>query len=332
MKACDVMSTHVIAVGPETPARAVAETLLKHGISGVPVVNADGAPLGVISEGDLMPRDIAEREARREQWLSMLSHGQDVGSDYLELLTDDDRSASEIMSTPVVTIEADAELLEIAGLLSANRIKRLPVMRNGKLAGIVSRADLVRAVVQSEADAITAAAQVSRNGDGWPVASARLEALTAPPAQPEPAAAAPEGGLSAAGFHDLVSHHEQQLLQQRELERQRAAQKQHKDAQDFLANQLTEEAWQQMLANARAAALRGEEESLMLRFPAEVCRDHGRAINAPDPAWPETLRGMASEVFLRWRSELRPQGFALHARVVEFPNGIPGDIGLFLAW
>ena len=332
MKACDVMSTHVIAVGPETPARAVAETLLKHGISGVPVVNADGAPLGVISEGDLMPRDIAEREARREQWLSMLSHGQDVGSDYLELLTDDDRSASEIMSTPVVTIEADAELLEIAGLLSANRIKRLPVMRNGKLAGIVSRADLVRAVVQSEADAITAAAQVSRNGHDWPVASARLEALTAPPAQPEPAAAAPEGGLSAAGFHDLVSHHEQQLLQQRELERQRAAQKQHKDAQDFLANQLTEEAWQQMLANARAAALRGEEESLMLRFPAEVCRDHGRAINAPDPAWPETLRGMASEVFLRWRSELRPQGFALHARVVEFPNGIPGDIGLFLAW
>lgn len=332
MKACDVMSSHVIAVGPETPARTVAETLLKHGISAVPVVDAEGAPLGVISEGDLMPRDVVEREARRENWLRMLSHGQDVGSEYLHLLAEDDRAASEIMSAPAVTIEADAELLEIAGLLSAKRIKRLPVMRNGKLAGIVSRADLVRAVVQSEADAITAAAEVSRNGHDWPVASARLQALTAPPPAPEPMHAAPAAGWSASSFHDLVTHHEQELAQQREQERLRAAQRQHKDAQDFLANQLSEDAWQQMLANARAAALQGEEESLLLRFPAEVCSDHGRAVNAPDPSWPETLRGMAAEVFLRWRSELRPQGFALHARVVEFPNGIPGDIGLFLAW
>lgn len=332
MKACDVMSTHVIAVGPETPARAVAETLLKHGISGVPVVNADGAPLGVITEGDLMPRDVADREARREQWLSMLSHGQDIGSDYLELLTDDDRSASDIMSTPVVTIEADAELLEIAGLLSQKRIKRLPVMRNGRLAGIVSRADLVRAVVQSEAPDVFSTADVHVNGDTWPMPSARLEALTARKPGEDSKAPTPEATLSAAGFHNLVSHHEQELAQEREQQQRRSEQKQHKDAQQFLAKRLTDDDWQRMIDSALAAATRGEEECLLLRFPAEVCRDHGRAINAPDPAWPETLRGMASEVFLRWRSELRPQGFVLHARVVEFPNGIPGDIGLFLAW
>ncbi|MCK7474004.1 MAG: CBS domain-containing protein [Rhodopseudomonas palustris] len=158
------------------------------------------------------------------------------------------------MSAPAVTIEADAELLEIAGLLSANRIKRLPVMRNGKLAGIVGRADLVRAVVQSEADAITAAAQVSRNGDGWPVASARLEALTAPPAQPEPAAAAtPRAGCRPPASTILSPIMNNSCCNSANRERLRAAQQPRKDAQDFLANQLTEEAWQQMLANARAA-------------------------------------------------------------------------------
>lgn len=331
MKACDVMSTRVIAVQPETPARSVAETLMKHGISAVPVVSADGAPLGIISESDLMPRDVSEREARHESWLRMLSQGQDVGPEYLDLLTEDDRSAREIMSAPAVTIDADAELLQIADLLSAKRIKRLPVMRDGKLAGIVSRADLVRAVVQAEADTALARAEVHVDGSEWPVASAKLQALTQPPAT-EPTLEVLDDGLSAASFHSLVTHHEQELASQREKDRQRTEQKQHSDAQEFLAKRLSEEAWQQMLTNARSAALRGEEESLMLRFPGEVCSDHGRAINAPDPAWPETLRGMASEVFLRWRSELHPQGFVLRARVVEFPGGIPGDIGLFLAW
>jgi hypothetical protein len=55
-------------------------------------------------------------------------------------------------------------------------------------------------------------------------------------------------------------------------------------------------------------------------------------VNAPDPSWPATLRGIAAQVFMRWKDELRPHGFGLHARVLEFPDGLPGDIGLFLAW
>ena len=78
MKVSDVMSTKVVSVGPETPARKVAETLLKHGISAVPVLDDHGALIGIISEGDLMPRDEAERVARRDWWLQMLSQGQDV--------------------------------------------------------------------------------------------------------------------------------------------------------------------------------------------------------------------------------------------------------------
>jgi hypothetical protein len=95
---------------------------------------------------------------------------------------------------------------------------------------------------------------------------------------------------------------------------------------------LTDDAWQRMLGDARAAALRGEEEHLLIRFPCELCTDHGRAINAPDPTWPATLCGLAAHVFVRWKSELRGQGFGLNARVLEFPDGLPGDIGLFLAW
>jgi hypothetical protein len=63
-----------------------------------------------------------------------------------------------------------------------------------------------------------------------------------------------------------------------------------------------------------------------------VCSDHGRAVNAPDPDWPATLRGLPAQLYLRWKEELRPRGFGLTARVVDFPDGLPGDVGLFLSW
>ena len=87
-----------------------------------------------------------------------------------------------------------------------------------------------------------------------------------------------------------------------------------------------------MLEAARLAASRGEKEYLLLRFPSALCTDRGRAINAPDPAWPETLRGIATEVYTRWNADLRPKGLRLKARVIDFPGGLPGDIGLFLRW
>jgi hypothetical protein len=60
--------------------------------------------------------------------------------------------------------------------------------------------------------------------------------------------------------------------------------------------------------------------------------DGGRAINVTDPGWPATLRGEAAEIYLRWKRDLVPHGFHLAARVIEFPGGMPGDIGLFLVW
>jgi hypothetical protein len=127
-------------------------------------------------------------------------------------------------------------------------------------------------------------------------------------------------------------HFQEEEATRRKQAMQLAEDQHHKEVNKLLAAHLSEEAWQRMLANARKAAANGHDEFQVLRFPSELCTDHGRAINAPDHDWPETLRGMAADVFMRWRSELRPQGFRMHARVVDFRNGIPGDVGLFLSW
>ena len=75
-----------------------------------------------------------------------------------------------------------------------------------------------------------------------------------------------------------------------------------------------------------------DKECLLLRFPNELCTDGGRAIDVMEEAWPATLRGEAAELYLRWERELKPRGFRLAARVLEYPGGMPGDIGLFLVW
>ena len=87
-----------------------------------------------------------------------------------------------------------------------------------------------------------------------------------------------------------------------------------------------------MLHRAREAAEHGNAEFPMLRAPSQLCSDGGRAINAGEPDWPATLRGEAAELYFRWQRELKPHGFHLAARVLDFPDGKPGDIGLFLTW
>jgi hypothetical protein len=73
-------------------------------------------------------------------------------------------------------------------------------------------------------------------------------------------------------------------------------------------------------------------EHMLIRFPSQLCVDGGRAINAPDPHWPETLRGEPADVFKRWRNELQPRGFKIAAQIIDFPEGLPGDAALFLIW
>jgi hypothetical protein len=93
-----------------------------------------------------------------------------------------------------------------------------------------------------------------------------------------------------------------------------------------------DENWNTMLHHAREAAQRGDKEYLLLRFPSDLCADGGRAVNSALPDWPNTLRGEAAEIYLRWERELKSRGFHLVARVLDFPGGMPGDIGFFLGW
>ena len=76
----------------------------------------------------------------------------------------------------------------------------------------------------------------------------------------------------------------------------------------------------------------GKMEAMVYSFPSDLCTDSGRAVNNNDPSWPATLQGKAKEFFDRYERLAKPQGYKLKAMVINFPGGVPGDIGLFLNW
>jgi hypothetical protein len=89
---------------------------------------------------------------------------------------------------------------------------------------------------------------------------------------------------------------------------------------------------QPLRAKLRAAAESGQTELMVMRFPNVLCTDKGRAINNSDPAWPETLTGRPRQAYELWRDQLRAAGFRLSAMIIEWPGGLPGDVGFFLKW
>ena len=106
----------------------------------------------MVSEGDLIGRDETERDERREWWLALLAEGETLGDDFLGQLRRSERVASDVMSKPVITVSEDTDTGEIARLLIAYRIKRVPVVRNGQMVGIVSRENLLRCWRRRRAD------------------------------------------------------------------------------------------------------------------------------------------------------------------------------------
>lgn len=139
MQAADVMTTNVITVTPESEVSEIASLLLEHGISAVPVVDADDRVLGIVSEGDLMARIEPEEDERRSWWLKLFS-----GGDAVEYVKTHGRKAGQIMTPNPLTVGENESLHHIASLLEKRRIKRVPVVRDGKLVGIVSRSNLLR--------------------------------------------------------------------------------------------------------------------------------------------------------------------------------------------
>jgi hypothetical protein len=127
---------------------------------------------------------------------------------------------------------------------------------------------------------------------------------------------------------------EQEMAKARELlQKQRKVEDERHHLRDaFMAQEIHPDVFDRVSRVVKSAAERGEREVLAVRFPSEYCTDGGRAINNVEPNWPETLTGFAQRAYEFFRKELEPRGYKLRAQVMDFPGGVPGDIGIFLRW
>jgi CBS domain-containing protein len=149
MKARDVMVSPVITVTPNSSVGALAQTLLKNRISGVPVVDWQGQLVGIVSEGDLLHRSETGTEPRRSRRLRPIMGIADerLAAEYIKAHS---RKVADIMVRDVLTADPETPLEEIAILMEQNSIKRVPILSKGQLVGIVSRANLIQAVASNK--------------------------------------------------------------------------------------------------------------------------------------------------------------------------------------
>jgi len=123
--------------------------MLIHHVSAVMVVDPDYRPLGLVSEGDVMRHFGAQFQSKRAQWLRMLAEGETLAPEFLAEIRLNQQQVREIMHTAIISADEEAPLVELADLMLKRGIKRVPIVRDGVLVGVVSRADVVRAVVEN---------------------------------------------------------------------------------------------------------------------------------------------------------------------------------------
>ena len=143
MNAADVMVTNVITVGPDARVQDVAHIFLTNRISAVPVVGSDGKILGIVSEGDLMRRAEAGTGRRRSWWLALLTGTDALAAEYVK---EHSRMVADVMTRHVITAAPETPLGDIADILEKKGIKRVPIVKDGRIVGIVSRANLLQAL------------------------------------------------------------------------------------------------------------------------------------------------------------------------------------------
>jgi CBS domain-containing protein len=146
MKVEDVMTRDVITVSPATPIHEAARLMVEHGVSGLPVIDANGRLVGIISEGDLILRQRRRKKAR--WWHSFVTNGKQIIRKYHRA---DGRTVGDVMTRSVLTISPVWGIEVAASILDSRNIRRLPVVLDGRLVGIVRRADLIRALAVSSA-------------------------------------------------------------------------------------------------------------------------------------------------------------------------------------
>ncbi|MET0675248.1 MAG: CBS domain-containing protein, partial [Bradyrhizobium sp.] len=143
MRAHQIMTRSVITIAPDATILEAAKTMLQHHVSGLPVVDAAGKLVGIVSEGDFIRRSEINTQRKRGRWLKFLLG---TGSEATDYVREHGRKVSEVMTSDPITVTEDATLEEIVNTMETNGVKRLPVMKGDKLVGIVSRANLLQAV------------------------------------------------------------------------------------------------------------------------------------------------------------------------------------------
>jgi CBS domain-containing protein len=149
MKAADVMTSPAVYIQVETPLKEIARLMLRESISAVPVLDQAGNLAGIVSEGDLIRRNAKEHEARRSWWLDLFDTHTAHSDAFLTYQERHGLRAKDVMTREVISVSEDTGIVEVARLLEAHRIKRVPVLREGRLTGIVSRANLLHALVRA---------------------------------------------------------------------------------------------------------------------------------------------------------------------------------------
>jgi CBS domain-containing protein len=144
MNVADVMTKGVISITPESPVTKAARMMLLYDISGLPVIDSSGRLVGIVTEGDFLRRAEIGTERHRKRWVELLVDSGPLAEEYAH---SHGRKVEEVMTRDVVTVTEDTSLEEVARLMERHRIKRVPVLRDAKVIGIVSRANFLHALI-----------------------------------------------------------------------------------------------------------------------------------------------------------------------------------------
>ncbi|MHC2465237.1 CBS domain-containing protein [Bradyrhizobium embrapense] len=170
----EIMSRNVITIDADASVIDAIKTMLSHHISGLPVVDRDGALIGLLSDGDFVRRVEVGTEKRRGRWLAMLAGTSQVALDFAR---QHGRKVSQIMSPNPITIEEDTPLEQVVQLMESHGVTRFPVMRDKKLVGMVTRTDFMTAIASLRLD-------LSSSGNDDQIGASVIAALAHAPWRP----------------------------------------------------------------------------------------------------------------------------------------------------
>jgi hypothetical protein len=138
--------------------------------------------------------------------------------------------------------------------------------------------------------------------------------------------------LRPQDLNEIISDAEMKKMEEERQRRQKREREQRELREAFMSRDVHPEVMDRLNKVIRVAAEQGHKEVRVITFPASFCNDGGRRINNMLPDWPDSLEGFAKKAYEFYQKELRPLGYKLHAQVIDFPGGMPGEIGLFLKW